>query len=145
MSSHPHILTSSHSHTLTPSHPHAPQLFHEELVLQWIVAHPTTTRPLVLKNAWFFFEILVSSTITPSHYYTITPSHCHTSHPHTVTPHILTDQEHGRPPQPRRQAQCPTQGEVLREIPGRPRNAGWFSCCGHLSTPHQGVCGWSMV
>ena len=35
------------------------QLFHEELVLQWIVVHPSS-RPLVLKNAWFFFEILVS-------------------------------------------------------------------------------------
>lgn len=36
------------------------KLFHEELVLQWIVAHPGNTRPLVLKNAWFFFELLVS-------------------------------------------------------------------------------------
>ena len=34
------------------------QLFHEELVLQWIVVHPLS-KPLVLKNAWFFFEILV--------------------------------------------------------------------------------------
>ena len=127
------FLAPSHPHTLTPSHPHTPQLFHEELVLQWIVAHPTTTRPLVLKNAWFFFEILVSFTIiTPSH---ITPSHCHT----------LTDQEHGQPPQSGQQAQCSSQGEVLREVPGRPRNAGWFSCCGHLSTSHQGVRGRSML
>ena len=35
------------------------QLFHEELVLQWIVVHPSS-RPLVLRNAWFFFEILVN-------------------------------------------------------------------------------------
>ena len=35
------------------------QLFHEEMVLQWIVIHPLS-RPLVLKNAWFFFELLVS-------------------------------------------------------------------------------------
>ena len=34
------------------------QLFHEELVLQWIVVHPSS-RPPVLRNAWFFFEILV--------------------------------------------------------------------------------------
>lgn len=34
------------------------QLFHEEMVLQWIVVHPLS-KPLVLKNAWFFFEVLV--------------------------------------------------------------------------------------
>ena len=38
------------------------QLFHEELVLQWIVVHPSS-RPLVLRNAWFFFEILVSMSL----------------------------------------------------------------------------------
>ena len=37
------------------------QFFHEEMVLQWIVVHPLT-KPLVLKNSWFFFEVLVSST-----------------------------------------------------------------------------------
>ena len=30
------------------------------MVLQWIVVHPSS-RPLVLKNAWFFFELLVST------------------------------------------------------------------------------------
>ena len=35
------------------------KVFHEELVLQWIVAHPQL-RVLVLGNAWFFFELLVS-------------------------------------------------------------------------------------
>ena len=35
------------------------QFFHEEMVLQWIVIHPSS-RPLLLKNAWFFFELLVS-------------------------------------------------------------------------------------
>ena len=34
------------------------KLFHEEMVLQWIVVHPLS-KPLVLKNAWFFFEVLV--------------------------------------------------------------------------------------
>ena len=34
------------------------QLFHEEMVLQWILVHPLS-KPLVLKNAWFFFEVLV--------------------------------------------------------------------------------------
>ena len=28
------------------------------MVLQWIVVHPLS-KPLVLKNAWFFFEVLV--------------------------------------------------------------------------------------
>lgn len=55
------------------------KLFHEELVLQWIVAHPSNTRPLVLKNAWFFFGILVRHSLP--------------SHPHTLT--SLTDQKHG--------------------------------------------------
>ena len=39
------------------------QLFHEELVLQWIVVHPSS-QPLVLRNAWFFFEILVNILLT---------------------------------------------------------------------------------
>jgi len=39
------------------------KLFHEELVLQWIVSHPSHTRPLALRNAWFFFELLVSSSL----------------------------------------------------------------------------------
>ena len=34
------------------------KVFHEELVLQWIVSHPNL-RMLVLNNAWFFFELLV--------------------------------------------------------------------------------------
>ena len=34
------------------------KVFHEELVLQWIVSHPNL-RVLILGNAWFFFELLV--------------------------------------------------------------------------------------
>ena len=34
------------------------KVFHEELVLQWIVSHPNL-RVLILSNAWFFFELLV--------------------------------------------------------------------------------------
>ena len=30
--------------------------------MQWIVVHPSS-RPLVLRNAWFFFEILVSMSL----------------------------------------------------------------------------------
>lgn len=32
------------------------------MVLQWIVVHPLT-KPLVLKNSWFFFEVLVSNAV----------------------------------------------------------------------------------
>ena len=35
------------------------KVFHEELALQWIVSHPNL-RMLVLGNAWFFFELMVS-------------------------------------------------------------------------------------
>lgn len=36
------------------------QLFHEEIALQWIFAHGNnTTKNMVLKNSWFFFEIIV--------------------------------------------------------------------------------------
>ena len=34
------------------------KVFHEEVVLQWIVSHPNL-RMLVLSNAWWFFELLV--------------------------------------------------------------------------------------
>ena len=34
------------------------KVFHEELVLQWIVSHPNM-RVLIFSNAWFFFELLV--------------------------------------------------------------------------------------
>ena len=33
---------------------------HEELVLQWVVSSGST-RELALANAWFFFELIVSS------------------------------------------------------------------------------------
>ncbi len=62
------------------------KVFHEEMVLQWIVAHPSHTRPLVLKNAWFFFEILVSPH---------TPAYAHLTHTPTHT-----DQEYGQLPEP---------------------------------------------
>ena len=35
-----------------------PQVFHEELALQWIVCHPSI-RISVYRNAWFFFEVMV--------------------------------------------------------------------------------------
>ena len=38
------------------------KLFYEELVYNWITAHPAT-RPSVYCNAWFFFELLVHITI----------------------------------------------------------------------------------
>ena len=37
----------------------SPQVFHEELALQWILCR-TACRPTVLANSWFFFELLVS-------------------------------------------------------------------------------------
>jgi len=33
---------------------------HEELVLQWVVSNGST-RELALANAWFFFELIVST------------------------------------------------------------------------------------
>ena len=39
------------------------KLFYEELVFSWIKAYPAT-RAIVYSNAWFFFEILVSDTVT---------------------------------------------------------------------------------
>ena len=41
------------------------KVFHEELVLQWIVSHPNL-RVLILSNAWFFFELLVLILYTSS-------------------------------------------------------------------------------
>ena len=38
------------------------QLFHEEVALQWIFVHMNAhIKNLVLKNSWFFFEMMVSA------------------------------------------------------------------------------------
>lgn len=37
------------------------QIFHEEMALQWIFTlGNSTTKHMVLKNSWFFFEMIVS-------------------------------------------------------------------------------------
>lgn len=37
------------------------QIFHEEIALQWIFASGnSSTKNMVLKNSWFFFEMMVS-------------------------------------------------------------------------------------
>ena len=35
-------------------------MFHEELAVQWLVCHPVI-KPRVLRNAWFFFELLIKT------------------------------------------------------------------------------------
>ena len=37
-----------------------PQLFHEELALQWVVSSGSV-REGALQQAWFFFELMVST------------------------------------------------------------------------------------
>ena len=35
------------------------EVFHEEIALQWIFASGGSTKNMVLKNSWFFFEMIV--------------------------------------------------------------------------------------
>ncbi len=37
------------------------QIFHEEMALQWMFTlGNSTTKHMILKNSWFFFEMIVS-------------------------------------------------------------------------------------